>query len=577
MPAARLPVLAATLILLATHAAPAQPPKQKPRKIYSAAEVADAETKLAAANCTLHRSEPERPVWEEGLPPAPGPRPAIDVVGFPSGEGSQQLNDTHLGILLPFARKLPGLKVLKLWNTGKITARGLKLLTKELPDLEGLILDQVAIRDDDLAELTNLKSLAWLQVVRCPVSNAGLKHVAAIPRLATLTLIKTPGITPEGLAALKGTEQLRALHVDISGSPQEFATAIAKLGQLSHVHAYPVGDEEAAELGKMGGILTLDLTAVQDLTDEHPLRPWEFAAPLTDAGLRSIAAGCRSLEVLRVVGRAVTAAGVRELGDLETLTELSLAYTGTTDAGAEVVARVKSLRRLDLSGTRVTDAGARELADLPKVETLDLSSTRIGDAGLKSIARLRTLQSLRLDGTVVSATDGTDLGTMAGLKYLSMQSTNATVASLRQLATARSVLLYDLRWNCPNLRDPDVQPLRNASHRPRVFANKNCDGSVSGWAGAVGYAFRVPTPVSARSPNTPVPPGMGVPTPTPNIAAAPPGMGTATPTPNVGMGQATPTVGVPAQAAKPAAPPPAVAPGAAPVVPGTVGGTPGKP
>lgn len=577
MPAARLTALAAALCLLASAPADAQQPKAKPRKIYPAAEVADAEAKLAASHCTLHRSEPERPVWEEGLPPAPGARPAVDVIGFPSGEGAQQLNDAHLAILLPFVKKLPGLKVVKLWNTGKVTLKGLKLITKELPDLEGLILDKVTILEEDLAELTNLKSLAWLQVANCPLSNNGLKHLAAIPRLGSLTLVKNPNVTAEGLAALKASEQLRALHVDISGSTHEMAAAISKLGQLSHVHAYPVGDPEAAEFGKMGGILALDLTAVQDLTDEHPLRPWEFAAPLTDAGLRSIAAGCRSLEVLRVVGRAVTVAGVGELGSLETLAELSLVYTGTTDAGAEVIARIKSLRKLDLCGTRVTDAGARELADLPKVETLDLSSTRLGDGGLKSLARMRTLQSLRLDGTVVGATDGTDLGSMAGLKFLSLQSTNVTIASLRQLSTARSVLLYDLRWNCPNLRDPDVQPLRNASHRPRVFANKSCEGSPTGWAGAVGYNFRVPTAVSARSPNTPVPPGMGTPTPTPSIAAAPPGMGVPTQTGNVGMGTPTPGVGVPAQAAKPAAPPPAAAPGVAPVVPGTVGGTPGKP
>jgi hypothetical protein len=219
---------------------------------------------------------------------------------------------------------------------------------------------------------------------------------------------------------------------------------------------------------------------------------------------------------------------------------------------------------------------------------------------------------LRLDGTLAAAADGTDLGSLAALKYLSMRGTNVTVGSLPQLATARSILLYDLRDNCPNLKDEHVGPLRQASHRPRVFANKSCE-VVAGWPGAAGYVFRIPSVVSPVNPYAQTPPGMGRPTPAGSVGMGTPtptqnvgmgtatptvsvGMGTATPTANVGMGTATPTQNVGIGTATPtqnvgmgtatpttgtttpaAAPRPATTPGVTPTVPGKTGGGSGKP
>jgi internalin A len=64
---------------------------------------------------------------------------------------------------------------------------------------------------------------------------------------------------------------------------------------------------------------------------------------------------------------------------------VSLFFTQVTDAGLKELRELKSLTELDLGFTAVTDVGLKELKELKSLQTLDLSRTKVTDAGLKAI------------------------------------------------------------------------------------------------------------------------------------------------------------------------------------------------
>jgi len=504
----------------------AQDPKMPPVKKFTPAQIAEAEARLAAATCLLHRSEPRRDPWEVYVPreirplrfvnTPPEPQMPIDLIGFPSST-----TDADLAKLLPFVKRINSVKAVMLWKTEKITAKGLKLLVKELPDIEGLMLNEVTIPDGDLAELASLQSLRWIDVMHCSIRDPGLKELAAIPRLAMLTLRRNVFLGARGLEHLADAKSLRELNVDVAADPPAMVTAIAKLGDLNHLNVYPVGDSEAVKLGQLKKLATLDLTNTDPIVSGK-------SGVLTDAGLHEFI-GCKSLITLRVQGAGITIERLPELVALENLRELSLAGTGTNDAALTIIARMKTLTRLNLARTAVTDKGVRNLTDLPRLEILALSGNRVGDESLEVLTRVRSLQALVMDDTRVAAAS-INLGSFATLKHLSLQSTNLSLASLKSLEKASSVLVMDLRGNCPNVTPNDIRPLRQALPKSIVLADSCSPGGPGGWPGAQFYVFQLP---EVKSPVTP-PPQVAKPVPTPMPQGPPPKVAPPQPTGPVG-------------------------------------------
>lgn len=486
----------AILVLLTSTLAAAQDPK-KPK--FTPGQIADAQNKLIAAKCSLNRPEALREDWEYFLRKPADPPAPIDLVGFPN-----DTSDADLAKLLPFAKRLPALKAVMLWNTDKITAKGLKLLAKELPDLQGLILTNVTIPDRDLGELASLPRLTWIEITDMPIRDAGLNELAAVPKLAKLTLIGTKFVTPRGITHLQKAKDLRELNMDISSDSMPFAEEIGKLTDLSRIHLFPVDDDEAAELGKLKNLVSLDLTPLEASAKATPwgLRMARTGGKLSDSGLKEFME-CKSLATIRVAGR-VRVEGVPELAKLEGLTELDLNSSATSDAGLAIIRKLKALTKLDLSYTAVTDEGVADLADLPRLEKLHLDFTKLGDKSLESLSQIRTLHDLTLDGTKVSATDARGLSQLSALRHLSLRATNVGPNSFPILGSARSVQVMDLRENCPNLSYRDIGPLQGMLPKGKVLADSCSLGG--GWAGAIGYNFKLPEVRSPTSPRaTPMP------------------------------------------------------------------------
>jgi len=72
-----------------------------------------------------------------------------------------------------------------------------------------------------------------------------------------------------------------------------------------------------------------------------------------------------------------------------------------TDAGLKYVGKLTNLKNLSLGFTRISDSGIKYLVKLP-LESLSLCSTDITDGALDHIARIKTLRYLNLSETNIT-------------------------------------------------------------------------------------------------------------------------------------------------------------------------------
>jgi Leucine-rich repeat (LRR) protein len=323
-------------------------------------------------------------------------------------------------ILLEQIRSLRTLHVTG-WS-GSFIEHGGKL--SALQTLRALRLSGPDIDDQILEEVGRLPELRILELVDADVTDAGLRHLAGLGKLVSLSLRGCRRITGAGLKAIAGLQALRAL--DLSGTRVDDA-GLARLGRrpgLRHLGLAGLGITDAGlrALGPLPALVSLDL----------------HGTPVTDAGLASLGA----MPGLRRALLAETAVGdgaLRHLAASRGLRVLDLDGTAVTDAGAAFLARLPDLRRLSLRHAHLTDRGCAALAGLVSLRHLDLAWMPISDAALGALGRLTALETLILEDTSVSGTGFVALSRLPRLRTLDLDDSSATDAGLPALGSLRSL------------------------------------------------------------------------------------------------------------------------------------------
>jgi len=125
-------------------------------------------------------------------------------------------------------KDIPQLQFLALGYCDKITTAGLASL-KDIKILQGLELNGDNINDDALAVLKDIRGLKGLDLSWCDkITDAGLARLEGLKSLRVLNLAKTQ-ISDAGLAHLKGLTALQSLN--LRACPQITAAAVAGLRQ----------------------------------------------------------------------------------------------------------------------------------------------------------------------------------------------------------------------------------------------------------------------------------------------------------------------------------------------------------
>lgn len=157
-----------------------------------------------------------------------------------------------------------------------------------------------------------------------------------------------------------------------------------------------------------------------------------------------------------------TDAVLKQLGDLPTLTSLSLADTDATDAGMLAVAAHPALKDLDLTRVKLTAAGWKALAASKSLQSLDATETAIDDAAVKELGAVKTLTKVTLKGTKVTLKGtGSAFAAWDKLTELDLRECPLTDESLVPVGVAKA--LQVLKLSEADITDAALKPLNQCA------------------------------------------------------------------------------------------------------------------
>lgn len=296
-----------------------------------------------------------------------------------------------------------------------------------------------------------------------------------LPDLIGLSEIVFPAarkLSPEMLALLPRIPDLRGLRVSDAG-PQ--------LTELTAADFAPLAQVRRLESLELPGDNHFDDAAMKHLAGLVNLRRLSLGSPrVTDAGVRELgrlkkleqltlqftSATGASLDVL--AGAPLQTLSVRQLSDsaaahlrlFPQLRELASHDATLTAAGFAHLAGLRKLDVLDLTNARqLTDDGFAPLAQLVGLRRFIASGTGLGDRGVRHLAGLNLLSELHLGSSALTDAGMRSIGELVGLNALVI-SQDATQVSDRGLEFFwRLHQLRNLSLHAPNLTGSGFAPL----------------------------------------------------------------------------------------------------------------------
>ena len=237
-----------------------------------------------------------------------------------------------------------------IWNASKITNAGVEKL-KRLELLRALRIQSAPnLTDDIFPTLARLKMLREIELHGTKVTGSSIHNLTRLPRLQSLTIARSP-FEGKQIAFLHDiAEQLRSLNF----------------------YGARITDMDVPALLRFRRLKTLGLSVTK----------------ISDRGLLQITENLRVLRQLNVArNRRITDRGLRNVGQLRSLTRLGLAFTSIGDAATTEIAKLPNLESLSLRGTKITDASIQNLAKLKKLTALDIQNTAISKVAAERLKK----------------------------------------------------------------------------------------------------------------------------------------------------------------------------------------------
>ena len=262
--------------------------------------------------------------------------------------------------------------------------------------------------DDTLAELSKLPQLKRLTISCCPITDAGLKHLAQMKSLESLEIEQCPGLEKSDFAGLVGVGTLRSLELD---SPLS-AAGLANISRLDSLEKLTLivedlRPEDIEPLSRLARLKELSLQSVQK--DDHEaylsqLTPESRLAEV-DVG-NAIARAAGNLPTLQtlLIDWAIDHEGLKSLVALKELQSVTLELAEVDDRALELVGSLPRLKRLGLLGKpKLSDQGLAHLENATTLVELRVPGKGITDAGLAHLAGLTALEELALRANITDA------------------------------------------------------------------------------------------------------------------------------------------------------------------------------
>lgn len=363
-------------------------------------------------------------------------------------------------------RMLEWLETLKL-SWGVITAAGLRYLAA-LPRLRHLRLSQRQLRDADAAILATYTGLETLHVSNTLITDAGLIQFSAMPQLRQLWLGSLDPFTQRGIAALCAAPTLADLSLDSESAPPECLDGLTQNTTIRRFSpGLPITNQTLPCLARLECLEDLDLSSTQiddtgtaALAQLPQLRVLDLSYNHAIGDRTMAHVGTLShLEILRLEDVKITSVGLMHLAGLHQLKTLVCQCVPGTRVDMALFQHMPQLEVLSLSDG-IPDGDLTLLQHLPRLEFLLLNHLRSGD--LIPLRGLLRLVEVRLGQCHLDTGDITALRHLPNLRSLVLGSSvlkDAGWAALGKLTQVRTLYL-----GASNIQDRHLAHLAGLSH-----------------------------------------------------------------------------------------------------------------
>ena len=254
------------------------------------------------------------------------------------------------------------------------------------------------VSDADLKHLAALPDITSLDLSLTHITDQGMQEIKSLQKVEDLNLYFTEYVTDEGIAAIKDWKHLKHLNLhgtkvgdtglehiagittleslDV-GSTLMTDVGLERLTNLQNLRQLTMGGNELGDAGlqalrQMPGLTYLDLSGRQG-TDKNV---WTIA--MSDTGLEAVL----TLKQLRELRFACTSIGVgiegAKFGEVSMLT--------VTPEWLERLRSLSKLEKLKVQGcNRITDANIPILTGMPALREVDLKGTAVTDKGAAAL------------------------------------------------------------------------------------------------------------------------------------------------------------------------------------------------
>jgi len=241
--------------------------------------------------------------------------------GVPITDRSSYVTMKGEAVDIELAARLPKLKFLAIESAALPPDAGRCL--SRMRHLEFVHMRDVRVDDEFWPHLEDLQKTRWLELVKTPITDAGLRSVGRLTALGYLDLSES-GVTDQGLEHLDGLVKLYSLDVcgcPINGAGLRHLKSLPELAWLSLGHCR-----------------------------------------ITDDGLENLPA-------------------------FPFLRDLDLSYNPISDKSIKNLARLELLSNVNLNGTKITDAGLASLAAMGRGLDVTVKDTKVTDGGIATVQR----------------------------------------------------------------------------------------------------------------------------------------------------------------------------------------------
>jgi hypothetical protein len=246
------------------------------------------------------------------------------------------------------------------------------------------------INDVEMVDLARLPSLEQLDLSHTRITDEGMLHLKAAPRIVDLNLYYAELVTDQGMTAIRDWKRLKRLNV--RGTRISDGT-LQIVSRMTGLEALDIANTQVTDNG-LDYLLTLtnlrELAIGRSRLSDNALAVLRMLPTLTYLDLSGARAAPPDLARRRGEGGSMPESMLRAIAELKELRALKLGYSNISGDGLNILSRLAKVEKLGLEAcARIDDSAALGLAAWKGLKYVDLQDTGVTSQGVEALKKAK--------------------------------------------------------------------------------------------------------------------------------------------------------------------------------------------